>query len=59
MIKRDIEPEIYNWIENKEILAIRGSRQCGKTTLLKKIIKYLKKSDIEEKNIHYIPFVLL
>ena len=36
-IERDIEKKIYQYIDIKEIIAIIGVRQCGKTTLLKKI----------------------
>ncbi len=56
IIGRDIEEEVINWLDRKEIIAIRGSRQCGKTTLLKKIKKVLKERGIDEKFIHYITF---
>ncbi len=56
IIERDIEPRIEDWISRKEIIAIRGPRQCGKTTLLKKLITVLKKNGVQENNIHYISF---
>lgn len=56
MIQRDIEPNILKWLDNKEIIAIRGPRQCGKTTLLKKITKILLEKKVDKKNIHYTSF---
>ena len=42
-IKRDIEQEIERNLNRKEILAIIGPRQCGKTTLVNHLLKHLKK----------------
>jgi len=39
---RDVEKEINKYLDAKEIIAIVGTRQCGKTTLVKQIIKNLK-----------------
>jgi uncharacterized protein len=36
-IKRKIEGKIFQYLKSPEIIAIIGSRQCGKTTLLKRI----------------------
>ncbi|MBI2575985.1 ATP-binding protein [Candidatus Woesearchaeota archaeon] len=36
-VERDIEKVILPWLDSREILAIRGPRQSGKTTLLMKI----------------------
>ena len=55
-IERDIEKEIQEWLESREIIAIRGPRQSGKTTLLMRIKEILKNKDVDEKNIHYISF---
>ena len=33
-VERDMESNIKRWISSKEILAVIGPRQCGKTTLL-------------------------
>ncbi len=41
-INRFLEGEIYKYLGKREILAIVGSRQCGKTTLLKHIFQDLK-----------------
>lgn len=55
LIERDMENEIMKWLNSKEILAIRGPRQSGKTTLLYKIRAVLKKK-VHEKKIHFISF---
>lgn len=54
-IERDIEKQVYKFLFDKEIIVIRGPRQSGKSTLLKKInqdllLKYKKE------NILYIDF---
>jgi predicted AAA+ superfamily ATPase len=41
-IKREIEEKIEKFIKRKEIIGIRGPRQCGKTTLLKIISKKIE-----------------
>ena len=55
-IKRDIENKIETWLEEREIIAIRGPRQSGKTTLLKRIIEILNNKKIDENNIHFFSF---
>jgi hypothetical protein len=40
-ISRDIMPRVLRWLGEKEILAIVGARQAGKSTLLKAIIRFL------------------
>jgi len=42
-VPREIEIKIKKYIRRKEIIAIIGPRQCGKTTLLKHIANKLKK----------------
>jgi len=37
LVKRKIEDTILKYLTNKEIIAIVGPRQCGKTTVMKKI----------------------
>ncbi|MEK6867789.1 MAG: ATP-binding protein [Nanoarchaeota archaeon] len=54
-VKRDIEKKLFLWLENKEILAIIGPRQCGKTTLLKRIQEVLFEKH-KEGCVHYISF---
>jgi len=41
-INRILEKELLKYINKREILAVIGSRQCGKTTLLKHIFSSLK-----------------
>ena len=54
LVERRVEKEIIKWIDSKEILAIRGPRQSGKTTLLYKIMNFLKERGKER--IHFISF---
>ena len=42
LFERDLEKEIGHLIDRKEIIVIRGPRQCGKTTLLKVISQMIK-----------------
>jgi len=44
MIYREITPKIEHWIGREKALIIKGSRQVGKTTLLKHMEEKLKKS---------------
>lgn len=55
-IKREIEKNLEQWLDSREILAIRGARQSGKTTLLMRIKNILKNKGVDEKRIHYISF---
>lgn len=41
-IQRDLEKEIKKYIKSKEILAVVGSRRCGKTTLITAILENKK-----------------
>lgn len=41
-VKRHLEKDILKYIRTREVLAVVGPRQCGKTTLLKHIFKDLK-----------------
>jgi predicted AAA+ superfamily ATPase len=41
-IERELERKIKKYLKDKEIIAIVGARQCGKTTLMKHIFKDLK-----------------
>ncbi|MFW5846743.1 MAG: ATP-binding protein [Nanoarchaeota archaeon] len=56
IIERDIEKDIQKWLFSKEIIAIRGPRQSGKTTLLNKIKQRLMKKSISENQITNITF---
>lgn len=55
-IERDIESKIGKWLKSREIIAIRGSRQSGKTTILMRIIEKLKAKGIDESQLNYISF---
>jgi predicted AAA+ superfamily ATPase len=48
--------EIKKYMERREIIAIKGPRQSGKTTLLKMLKDFLLKKGVEEKNIIYLSF---
>ena len=41
-IKRDLEEKIKKYLKRREMIAIVGARQAGKTTILKHILKDLK-----------------
>ncbi|MBI2327812.1 ATP-binding protein [Candidatus Curtissbacteria bacterium] len=42
-IERDLEKTIFDFLDNREIIVVRGPRQSGKTTLLAKIAMSLQK----------------
>ncbi len=42
-IERDLEKEILKYLRSKEIIAVVGARQVGKTTLINNILKKLEK----------------
>ena len=46
-IKRELYPQIVDWLKEPEILAIAGPRQSGKTTLLKKL-----KQELQQKSVY-------
>ena len=41
-IRRDILDEILKWIQDDRVLILTGVRRCGKSTLLKQLMKELK-----------------
>ena len=41
-IERELEAQLKKYLEVKEIIAVVGSRQCGKTTLIQNILASLK-----------------
>lgn len=45
-IKRDLEKELNKYKNSREIIAIVGTRQCGKTTLLETFFSKLKNKEI-------------
>lgn len=42
-VERELEKEILRYMKIKEILAVVGARQCGKTTMINKILDNLEK----------------
>jgi len=56
-LKRTLTEELEKWMERKEIIAIKGPRQAGKTTLLKILKEYLiTQKNISPSSIIYITF---
>lgn len=43
-------------IQRKEIIILKGVRRCGKTTLMKQMIKHLTKEGTKKENILYVNF---
>ncbi len=42
LIKRELLPAILKWLDKPEIIVVIGSRQVGKTTLLKMIFEQIQ-----------------
>ena len=56
-LKRSLTKELEKWLERKEIIAIKGPRQAGKTTILKILKDYLiTQKKISPSSIVYITF---
>lgn len=56
-IDRFLLKELQKWMSRKEILAIKGPRQSGKTTVLKMLRDWLiSQKKVDEKNIVFITF---
>jgi len=54
---RDLLDEFKKWIPRKEILAVKGPRQAGKTTLLKMLQEYLTgEKKVKKDNIIFLNF---
>lgn len=54
LYQRKITEEIKKWLFKKEIIILNGSRQVGKTSLLKLLTDELIKAGVTEKNIFYL-----
>lgn len=55
--ERKLFDEIIKWLDRREIIAIKGPRQSGKTTLLEMIKEFLiKKKRMKEENVVFITF---
>lgn len=55
-VVRDSEAVLSRWLEDREILLIRGPRQSGKTTLLERTRQLLTGKGVDESRIHYFSF---
>lgn len=53
---RKITEEIISYINSPEIIAIKGVRRSGKSTIMFQIINYLIKNKTPSKNILYVNF---
>lgn len=54
LYKRKITEEIKKWLFKKEIIILNGSRQVGKTSLLKILTEEIENAGVEKKNIFYL-----
>jgi hypothetical protein len=54
IFSRSIAAELEKWMDRREILAIRGPRQSGKTTLMRIMKTRLLESGVPEKNIVFL-----
>jgi predicted AAA+ superfamily ATPase len=55
--QRDLLDELKKWIDRKEIIAIKGPRQAGKTTLLRMLELWLRdERRVESENILFLTF---
>jgi len=48
--------KILAWLDKKQIISLYGLRRSGKTILLKQIIDYLLKKNVNPKNVFYFSF---
>ncbi len=55
-VPRDVEPGIEKWLFDREIILIRGPRQSGKTTLLRRMREVLLQRGVDEKDIVFVTF---
>lgn len=53
LIPRKISVKISKWINSKQLIALLGSRQVGKTSILYLLIEELKKRSVDPGNIFY------
>lgn len=57
LIKREALSQVFRWIDRPEVIAIKGPRQVGKTTLLEIIQnKLTKEKQVNPEDIHYFSF---
>ncbi|MFH1107440.1 MAG: ATP-binding protein [Candidatus Micrarchaeota archaeon] len=55
-VRRDVENELEKWIDDKEIMLLRGPRQSGKTTLLLRLKEMLDARGVGDERIRYVSF---
>ena len=56
-LKRYLTEELKKWLDRKEIVAIKGPRQSGKTTLLRILKEYLiNQKRVSPNNVIYVTF---
>jgi len=55
-LQRTLFDEVKKWMTRREIIAIKGPRQSGKTTLLEMLKEWLEEKGIGEGNIIYLSF---
>jgi hypothetical protein len=56
-LERILLEELKKWMDRREILAIKGPRQSGKTTLLEMLKEWLiKERGVSERNVIYLTF---
>ncbi len=54
-IERTLLGDLKTWIDRREILAVKGPRQSGKTTLLKKLAEWLRdEKGVDEAHVVYV-----
>ncbi|MEK6927053.1 MAG: ATP-binding protein [Nanoarchaeota archaeon] len=54
--EREIYPQIFKFMKQKQIVSITGLRRVGKTTIMLKIIKEYLSSNFPKENIFYFSF---
>jgi predicted AAA+ superfamily ATPase len=55
-LERDLFEEIKKWVRRREIIAIKGPRQSGKTTLLEMLKEWLLEEGVGEEDITFLTF---
>ncbi len=55
-VPRNLTPHIFSWLKRPEVIAIKGPRQAGKTTLLKIIHQKLVKEGVNPELINSLNF---
>ncbi|MDG7019959.1 MAG: AAA family ATPase, partial [Nitrososphaerota archaeon] len=54
-IERTLLGDLKTWVDRREILAVKGPRQSGKTTLLKRLAEWLRdEKGVDEAHVVYV-----